>query len=235
MPMRATTVRFSEDLWEVLESEATRQGVSAAQLVRDATIMRLAFILADRDDPQAELTLERLVARTAARRRNGLPQLPTADPRRIAALHRSGLLDTPAEPRFDRLTKLASKALDAPVALVTLVDEERQFVKSSAGIDEPWASSRDVPLSHSLCQHVVVSREALVVPDAREDLLLESNLAVRDMGVIAYAGIPLITSGGEALGGLCVIDHRPRAWSDEHVAVLKDIARLVVQEIERPQ
>jgi GAF domain-containing protein len=121
--------------------------------------------------------------------------------------------------------------MDTPVALVSLVDEERQFFKSSLGVAEPWASDRETPLSHSFCQHAVAAREPLVVDDAREHPLLRDNPAIRDMGAIAYAGVPLIDLEGYALGTLCVIDNRPRQWSSHQVALLGDLAASVVSEI----
>ena len=100
-----------------------------------------------------------------------------------------------------------------PVALVSLVDADRQFFKSCLGLPEPWASARETPLSHSFCQHAVARREPLVVDDAREHEVLRDNPAIRDMGVVAYAGIPLIDAAGHALGTLCVIDSQPRHWT----------------------
>lgn len=230
MPMRATTVRFSDDLWDLLEREADAQGTSAAQVVRDATIMRLAFLLARRGDPAAEATLADIAARRV--RRQAAPELPPPNPGRIAALRRAGLLDTAPEPEFDRLTSLASRVLNAPVALVSLVDEDRQFFKSCLGLAEPWSSARETPLSHSFCQYAVASKEPLIIGDAREDAVLKHNLAVRDLDIIAYAGIPLITSDGEALGTLCVADSKPRVWTRDQAALLSDLAATVVQEIE---
>ncbi|HEV2148765.1 MAG TPA: GAF domain-containing protein [Longimicrobiaceae bacterium] len=154
------------------------------------------------------------------------------DPSRLAALRQAALLDTPAEEGFDRLARLAARLLSAPVALVTLVDEDRQFFKSCIGLPEPWASRRETPLSHSFCQHAVASREPLVIADAREDPLVRDNLAIRDLGVIAYLGVPLITSEGYELGSFCVIDTQPREWTDEEVRTVKDLAVSVLSEIE---
>jgi signal transduction histidine kinase len=158
--------------------------------------------------------------------------VPVQDPARLKALRDACLLDTPAEESFDRLTRLASTILHAPVALVSLVDEDRQFFKSCVGLPEPWASRSETPLSHSFCQHAVNSGEPLVIEDAREHPLVQENLAIRDLNVIAYAGIPLITSDGHALGSFCVIDGKPRRWTDEELAILKDLAVSVVTEIE---
>src|SRR3712207_9402584 len=88
------------------------------------------------------------------------------DPRRLEALRASGLLDTPSEEAFDRLTRLVTRLLGVPVALVTLVDGDRQFFKSSVGLPDVWTSKRGTPLTHSFCQYVVATGEPLVIEDA---------------------------------------------------------------------
>src|SRR5687768_18529712 len=112
---------------------------------------------------------------------------------RLTAVTRTALLDTPPEEAFDRLTRMAARLLGAPVSLLTLVTDDRQFFKSAMGLPEPWASRRSLPLSHSFCRQVVVSGEPLVVEDSRRHPLLRGNPAVRDLGWIAYAGVPLVT------------------------------------------
>jgi GAF domain-containing protein len=231
VPMRATTVRFSEDLWQVLENESTLQGISAAQFVRDATIVRLAFLAGRRGDSGSEQSIEAIAERAARRHQRG-PATAVQDPDRLAELLQTGLLDSPAEESFDRLTRLTSTVLNVPVALVSLVDSERQFFKSCLGLPPPWSSQRETPLSHSFCQHAVRSRRPLVVSDAREHPLLRDNAAIRDLGVIAYAGAPLITPSGHALGTLCAIDHEPRHWTTEQVEILRNLAGSVLSEIQ---
>jgi hypothetical protein len=240
MPMRATTVRFGDALWKLLEREADREGVSAAQFIRDATIVRVAYAMGERGDVE----FERALARTTDPRPGGDSEdrgeprqalldaaAAVKDSDRLDALRATGLLDSDITPSFDRLARLASHVLNAPVALVSLVDADRQFFKSCLGLPEPWASEREAPLTHSFCQHAVASREPLLVDDAREHELLCDNLAIRDMGVIAYAGIPLIDSDGHALGTLCVIDSHPRHWTTHQVQLLSDLAASVVTEI----
>jgi hypothetical protein len=245
MPMRATTVRFSEDLWRLLEREAAREGVSAAQFIRDATVMRAAYAMGRRGDAGFESGLpghakgngDREAGATGdddlspeeAERRRALLAAATAarDPERLAALRATGLLDSEPEPGFDRHARLAAQMLNAPIALVSLVDEDRQFFKSGLGVEE-----RETPLSHSFCQHAVARREPLVVDDAREHPILKDNPAVREMGAIAYAGVPLIDPAGHALGTLCVLDSRPRQWSSHQVELLTDLAASVMSEIE---
>ena len=235
MAMRATTVRFSEDLWTLLEQEAAATGVSAAQFVRDATVVRIAYLMGRRGEAGIEETLTRIA---------GLPErdggsVPPAnvleavrDGTRLRALRDSGLLDSDAQETFDRHTRIAAEALDAPVALVSLVDEDRQFFKSCLGLPEPWMTDREAPLSHSFCQHAVASREPLVIDDAREHPVLKDNLAIRDMNVVAYAGIPLFDSNEQPLGTLCTIDDHPRHWTRHQVELLKDLAASVEREIE---
>ena len=241
MPMRATTVRFSDSLWTLIEREASRDGVSAAQYVRDATILRTAYTMGQRGDANFDeafaLTTGPANAEPeppdGAERRRALLDAAAAveDKDRLEALHATGLLDTDLSPSFDRLARLAASVLHAPVALVSLVDADRQYFKSCLGLPEPWATRREAPLSHSFCQHAVASREPLLVSDAREHAVLHDNPAIRDMGVIAYAGIPLIDSAGHALGTLCVIDSQPRHWTSHQVQLLSDIAASVVTEI----
>src|SRR5918998_1377601 len=178
MAMRATTVRFSDDLWSLLEQEASSAGVSAAQFVRDATVLRIAYLMGRRGEPGIEDTLTRIGA------------------------------------------------------LVALVGEPRQFFKSCLGLPEPWQGRRESPLSHSFCQHAVAAREPLIVDDAREHPVLKDNLAIRDLNVIAYAGIPLIDSRAQALGTLCVIDTQPRQFSKDQIRLLEDLAASVVTQIE---
>ncbi len=154
------------------------------------------------------------------------------DPARLAALRGLHLLDNPPELPFDRLTRLAAKVVGAPVALVSLVEADRQFFLSSLGLSEPWSVCRQTPLSHSFCQHVVRSGEPLVITDARTDPRILGNLAITDLGVVAYLGIPLVTATGHVLGSFCVIDSRPRDWSRDEENILQDLAASVMTEIE---
>lgn len=151
---------------------------------------------------------------------------------RLAALNATQLLDSPAESDFDQFTRMATKIAKTPVALVSLVDEGRQFFKSCVGLPEPWASDRQTPLSHSFCQHVVNRFEPLCIKDAREDPLVCDNLAIQDLGVVAYLGIPLTTSSGHTLGSFCVIDTEPREWDSDDVELIRQLASLVVEKIE---
>jgi len=151
---------------------------------------------------------------------------------RVDALRRDDLLDDPPRAAFDRLARLATTTLRAPVALVSLVDADRQVFAGCVGLPEPWASARQTPLSHSFCQHVVAAQAPLIVADAREHPTLRANQAIPDLGVVAYAGLPLVTPEGVVLGSFCVIDHEPRAWTDAEIATLRDLAASAMSEIE---
>ena len=163
---------------------------------------------------------------------------PLAEPGRLAALAETGLLDTPPEVAFDRLTRLAALALGASTAAISIVTADRQFCKSvyagpaaDAAADVP-ASAREVPLSHSICQHVVRTGEPLLIDDARTHPLVRDGAAVRELGIAAYAGVPLATASGAVLGSLCVVDTQPRAWTTRDRDVLLGIAASVMTEVE---
>jgi two-component system, cell cycle sensor histidine kinase and response regulator CckA len=153
-------------------------------------------------------------------------------PDRLAALRHTALLDTPPEEGFDRLTRMASRLLGTPIALISLVAEDRQFFKSAIGLPEPWASRRGAPLSFSFCAQVVSNGEQLVVEDARKHPLLRHSTAIRELGWVAYAGVPLITPDGQTVGSLSVVDKMPRLWSERDIGLLKDLAAAAVSEIE---
>ena len=150
---------------------------------------------------------------------------------RLSALRRTGLLDSPPEETFDRFTRLASRLFKTPVALVSLVDADRQFFKSAVGLPEPWQTRRETPLTHSFCKYAIASPEPLVIPDARKDPTFRDNPAVRELKIVAYAGVPLTVSGC-ALGAFCVIDDEPHAWSYDEVQTLRDLAGCVTREID---
>ena len=217
----------------MLEAEAGRSGLSAAQFVREATILRLAMLAGLRGDDAAQATLATVADKAQGNGTSSDPvTLAVKNAKRLAALERTGLLDSEPDERFEGMARVAARVLHAPTALVSLVDHDRQFFKACFGLAEPWASQRETPLSHSFCQHAVASRRPLIVDDAREDPVLKDNLAIRDLNVIAYAGIPLIGSDGEALGTLCVIDDKPRHWRAEETSLLQEIANTVVAQIE---
>ena len=155
-----------------------------------------------------------------------------ANAARLAALRASRLLDSPREEFFDRITAVVAKVLKVPISLISLIEPDRQYFKSQLGLPEPWASQRQTALSHSFCQHVAVSGEPLIVEDARRNTVLRDNLAISDIGIVAYAGMPLTTAAGHTLGSLCAIDTQPRQWTEAELETLRGLASLVMTEIE---
>ena len=154
------------------------------------------------------------------------------DPARLAALRAVALLDTPAEEAFDRLARLAVSVLNAPVALVTLIDADREFLKSCIGLPEPWASRRELPLTHAFCIYNRIAGQPLVIEDARKHPLFKDSPAIRDLGAISYLGFPLVTSDGYVLGTFCVIDTKPRRWEAREIAIVRDLTEAVMAEIQ---
>jgi diguanylate cyclase (GGDEF)-like protein/PAS domain S-box-containing protein len=158
-------------------------------------------------------------------------ELRLGDRERLIALKATSLMDAASEPALDRLTRLAARLLGVPVAIVSLVDEHRQFFTSAFGLGEPWASRRQTPLTHSFCKHVVGSGSPLLVDDAREHPELKHNLAIDELGVIAYAGMPLLADDDQVLGAFCVIDSAPRSWSATDVETLRELAAAARSEL----
>ncbi len=158
---------------------------------------------------------------------NSIHQDPTRelqDAERLAALASTELLGSPSEPEFDSITRLVCRTLKTPVALISLVAEDKQFFKSACGLDEPWASSRGTPLSHSFCQYVVGTNEPFIVNDSTKIDFLANNLAISDLSVRAYLGVPISSSNGNVLGALCAIDAVPRQWTDADIRTLLEFA-----------
>jgi PAS domain S-box-containing protein len=153
------------------------------------------------------------------------------DPGRLAVLRQTNLLDSPAEEAFDRIARLAARLLELPIVLVSLVDQDRLFLKACLGLPEPWASARQLPLSHSLCQQLLVTRRPLVIPDTGRDPPGRDHRVVSELGVGAYLGVPLIVSG-QVLGAVCAADRRPRDWADDDLATLADLAAMLITQIQ---
>lgn len=155
------------------------------------------------------------------------PQTPDDEKHRLNTLNSLQLLDTPAEERFDRVTRLAKRLFQVPIALVSLVDENRQWFKSCYGLDVN-ETSRDI----SFCGHAILGDEIFVIPDAAEDDRFADNPLVVDKPHIRfYAGCPIKYIDGSKLGTLCIIDSKPRLLDQQNLEPLKDLAKMVEQEI----
>ncbi len=129
-----------------------------------------------------------------------------------------------ADAALDRLARVVQRQLGVPVALVSIVQEERQVFPGLAGLGGWAGEDRQTPLSHSFCQHVVRRQGPLVVRDARRDPLVSTNLAIEDLGVVAYLGMPISGADGVVVGSLCAIDTSPRDWTAEEITALAELA-----------
>lgn len=153
---------------------------------------------------------------------------PSQEAARLYALHGYHVLDTPAEARFDRITRLLAKELEVPMALISLVDAERQWFKSRIGLD-----ADGTPREVAFCAHAIQSDDVLVVEDAHEDQRFAHNPLVQGAPHIRfYAGAPLVTPGGQRLGTLCAIDRRPRSLSPEQRNLMRELSDHVMDLLE---
>ncbi|MGN6552539.1 MAG: GAF domain-containing protein [Verrucomicrobiota bacterium] len=155
-------------------------------------------------------------------------QLATSEKKRLKVLWQYDVLDTVPEEMFDDLTELAARLCEAPIALISLIDEKRQWFKSKVGISVS-ETSRDL----SFCAHAIQQEGLFIIPDTTQDKRFSSNpLVTSDPKIRFYAGAPLITPDGYALGTLCVIDQVPRTLRPEQEQALRILARHVMTQLE---
>ncbi|WP_438969884.1 diguanylate cyclase domain-containing protein [Methylophaga sp.] len=159
------------------------------------------------------------------------PNKPANDKSRVFTLRSLDLLDTNKEERFDRLTRLAMRIFEVPIALVSLVDENRQWFKSCQGLSIS-ETSRDV----SFCGHAILGDDAFVIQDTHQDPRFDDNpFVINEPYIRFYAGYPITYVEGTKLGTLCLIDHKPRHFSQREKLILKELAELVEHEIHATQ
>jgi hypothetical protein len=153
------------------------------------------------------------------------PPLLPDEAARLAALRAYDVLDTTAEASFDAITELVGLQLDAPIVLISLIDADRQWFKSRRGLDAP-----ETPRAVSFCGHAIAGRSTFVVPDARADVRFADNpLVVGNPQIRFYAGAPLVSPEGAALGTLCAIDVRPRELTAREARALELLADQVMK------
>jgi diguanylate cyclase (GGDEF)-like protein len=155
------------------------------------------------------------------------PQTPSDESKRIETLRALKILDSEPEERFDRLTRLAKRMFGVSISLVSLVDSDRQWFKSSQGLD-----ATETPRDISFCGHAILGDDVFTVPNALNDERFADNPLVTDAPNIRfYAGCPLTVANGSKLGTLCIIDQQPRDFSEEDALLLTDLAIMAEQEI----
>ncbi|MCO4773501.1 MAG: GAF domain-containing protein [Deltaproteobacteria bacterium] len=153
--------------------------------------------------------------------------LPPDEIERLRALESLNLLDTPPEERFDRTTRIASALFDAPIALISLIDSDRQWFKSSHGMEV-----QETPREVAFCAHTILDDQLMEVPDTLQDERFADNPAVAgEPRVRFYAGVPLKSPSGHRVGSLCVLDNRPRTLTDAQRQLLRDLGQLVEVEL----
>jgi len=155
------------------------------------------------------------------------PDTPQDEHARLETLRSLTILDTPPEERFDRLTRMAKRLFGVPIALVSLVDENRQWFKSCYGL-----SVSETPRDISFCGHAILGNEVFIIPDTVEDERFADNpLVLSDPRIRFYAGCPLSAPNGRKLGTLCIIDRQPRRFGKEDLEALQDLASMVEREL----
>ncbi|HEY6153353.1 MAG TPA: AI-2E family transporter [Candidatus Udaeobacter sp.] len=159
--------------------------------------------------------------------------IPSNEEARLAELHGLNLLDTPGEADFDRVTERLTRLFKVPIALLTLVDKDRQWFKSQTGLPADLAEARSTSRDVSLCGHVVAKDEILMVRDLARDPRFANNPFVKERGLRFYAGVPLRGPNGLPIGSLCILDTKPRDMTWQEQELLKMIAGDVMEQIKR--
>lgn len=155
------------------------------------------------------------------------PPIPADEFRRLESLRNLKLLDTPPEERFDRVTRLAQRVFGVPIALVSLIDADRQWFKSRQGLDAP-----ETPRDISFCGHAIVGDRIMVVNDATGDeRFCDNPLVCGDPNIRFYAGYPLNAPDGAKIGTLCLIDSEPRDMSQDDLRLLRELGRMIEEEL----
>ncbi len=156
------------------------------------------------------------------------PPVPPDEAARLEALHSFCALDTPDDPRLDHLVQLATRLLDCPIALVSLLDSDRQWFKAKVGID-----TTETPRRLAFCAYAILDDAVMIVEDAEQDPRFAQNpLVTGEPRIRFYAGAPLISETGFRLGTLCVIDQKPRRFSEAQISLLRELAQLAVDALD---
>ncbi len=194
--------------------------------LRAAYVSDVAVSLAD--------AVQRIYKMTAAITAAMLPApMPPNEEERLAELNGLNLLDTPREAEFDQVTERLTKLFKVPMALLTLIDKDRQWFKSQTGLPADLAEARCTSRDVSLCGHVIANDEVLIVRDLARDPRFANNPFVKERGLRFYAGVPLRGPNGFPIGSLCILNTKPREMTRQEQDLLKMIAGDVMEQIKR--
>jgi len=169
----------------------------------------------------------------SATRRDGPDWSPTPEERAILfdthrhrVLRDARLVDVPPSEEIDRVTNLLAQQMGVPMAFLSVIDAERQYLLSSVGFSPNGIEGRSGPLAGSFCKHVLLDARPLIIEDVARSARVQGNTAIDEMGISSYLGAPVTTAGGVRIGAVCVIDHRPRQWSERDVQLVQEHACL---------
>ena len=203
---------------------STEDATEAAKRLRDSGADEVVITLAEALVQIAKLAPPLTEEMTPA-------PIPADEEERLSALAELNLLDTEAEPVFDRITAKLARVFEMPIALISLVDRDRQFFKSQTGLPEALAQTRQTARNVSVCGHVVAKNQVMVIEDLARDRRFANNPLLKEHGVRFYAGVPLLAPNGQPIGSLCVMDMKPRQLTDREKRLLQEYANEVMEEI----
>lgn len=199
----------------------------AVHVTKDGKVIKVLLNIAIVKDAKGNVIGNSIISRDTTERHWGAP-LPANEAERLEALQQYKILDTPAEDNFDDLTKLASYVCETQIALISLVDAERQWFKSKVGLEVS-----ETPRNQAFCGYTILQDSLFEIEDAiADDRFFDHPLVTKDPQIRFYAGIPLITNSGSAIGSLCVIDNAPKKLNEKQIEMLKILSRMVMRELE---
>jgi predicted PurR-regulated permease PerM len=203
---------------------ATEDLTEATKRLRDSGADEVVTLLAEALVQLARLAPPLIDEMTAA-------PIPPDEEERLATLAALNLLDTEAEPVFDRITAKLARVFEVPIALISLMDRDRQFFKSQIGLPMELAKARQTARNVSVCGHVVAKNQVMVIEDLARDRRFANNPLLKEHGIRFYAGVPLLAPNGQPIGSLCLMDLKPRQLTEREKRLLQEYANEVMEEI----
>ncbi|WP_415976630.1 GAF domain-containing protein [Rhodococcus sp. 077-4] len=226
---------FDDRLNELLAQQAKKSGLSPEEYIRRIVVDRLVQELSEDEESDVGALLRALqVASGKGVDPSEVTRVfgtPIDDPERLAAVARTGLMDTGSDAGYDRVVAMVADALSAPSAAFSVLDDRRQFFKSALGLPPEMGGAQEVPIEGTFCRYAIDLGQPLVVEDARLNDMLKDHPAVQGNLLVSYLGVPLTDNDGHSVGTLCVWDRRPRQWTTGHVQILQDLAWIIHERV----